>query len=113
MLVRRAQAGGKTPVETTYPEYRDVRDGASAFSGLAAVPSTIQPAVRTDGMANEPLAVVGASGNLFDVLGARPLLGRTLTPDTIAAVRRPSSCSAGMWERQFGDGDRFWDDVWT
>jgi predicted permease len=103
MVVRRALPGGKTPVETSYPEYRDVRDGASAFSGLAAVPSAMQPAARTDGDANEPLAVVGASGNLFDVLGARPLLGRTLTPDD---DRRGAAAvvvlSYGVWQRQFG-----------
>ena len=103
MLVRRAQPGGKTPVETTYPEYRAVRDGASAFSGLAAVPSSMQPAVRTDGEANEPLAVVGASGNLFDVLGARPLFGRTLTPDDDRRGTTPVIVLGyGMWERQFG-----------
>ena len=103
MLVRRAQPGGKTPVETTYPEYRDVRDGTSAFSGLAAVPSSMQPAVRTDGEANEPLAVVGASGNLFDVLGARPLFGRALTPDDDRRGAAPVIVLGyGMWERQFG-----------
>jgi len=102
MLVRRAQPGGKMSVETTYPEYRDVRDGANAFSGLAAVPSSIQPAVRTDGDANEPLAVVGASGNLFDVLGARALLGRTLTPDDDRRGAAPVIVLGyGTWERQF------------
>ena len=102
MLVRRAQPGGKMPVETTYPEYRDVRDGANAFSGLAAVPSSMQPAVRTDGDANEPLAVVGASGNLFDVLGARALLGRTLTPDDDHRGAAPVIVLGyGTWDRQF------------
>ena len=102
MLVRRAQPGGKTPVETSYPEYRDVRDGASAFSGVAAVPSAMQPAVRTDGGANEPVAAVGASGNLFDVLGARPLLGRTLTPgDDRRGAEPVIVLGYGMWERQF------------
>jgi len=103
MLVRRAQTGGKTPVETSYPEYRDVRDGASTFSGVAAVPSTMQPAVRTDGGAKEPVAAVGASGNLFDVLGARPLFGRTLTPDDDRRGAEPVIVLGyGMWERQFG-----------
>ena len=103
MVVRRALPGGKTPAETSYPEYRDVRDGSSAFSGLAAVPSTMQPAVRTDGEANEPLAVIGASGNLFEVLGARPLLGRTLTPDDDRRGAAPVILLGyGMWERQFG-----------
>ena len=105
-LVRRALPGGKTPVETSYPEYRDLRDGTTAFSGLAAVPSTMQPAVRTDGQANEPVAVVGASGNLFDVLGAGALLGRTLTPDDDRHAAAPVIVLGyGMWERQFG-GER-------
>lgn len=103
MLVRRAQPGGKTPVETTYPEYRELRDGATAFSGVAAVPSTMQPAVRTDGGANEPVAAVGASGNLFDVLGARPLLGRTLTPaDDRRGAEPVIVLGYGIWKRQFG-----------
>ncbi|HEX5076153.1 MAG TPA: ABC transporter permease [Gemmatimonadaceae bacterium] len=103
MLVRRAQPGGKTPVEASYPEYRDLRDGTTAFSGLAAVPSTMQPAVRTDGQANEPLAVTGVSGNLFEVLGTRPLLGRTLTPDDDRRGAAPVIVLGyGMWERQFG-----------
>jgi len=102
MLVRRALPGGKTPVETSYPEYRDVRDGASAFSGVAAVPSAMQPAVRTDGEANEPVVAVGASGNLFDVLGARPLLGRTLTPgDDRRGAEPVIVLGYAMWERQF------------
>ena len=106
MLVRRALPGGQTPVETSYPEYRDVRDGTNAFSGLAAVPSAMPPAVRTDGESNEPLAVVGASGNLFDVLGAPPLLGRTLTPDDDRrGAARVIVLGYGIWERQFG-GER-------
>jgi len=103
MLVRRALPGAKAAVETSYPEYRDARDGTRAFSGLAAVPSSMQPAVRTDGDANEPLAVIGASGNLFDVLGARPLLGRALTPDDDRRGAAPVIVLGyGMWERQFG-----------
>jgi predicted permease len=66
----------------------------------------MQPAVRTDGEANEPLAVIGASGNLFEVLGARPLLGRTLTPDDDRRGAAPVIVLGyGLWERQFG-GER-------
>jgi len=106
VLVRRAQPGGKASVETTYPEYRDLRDGVRAFTGLAAVPSTMQPAVRTDGTTNEPLAVVGASGNLFDVLGAQPLFGRALTSDDDRTGAAPVIVLGfGVWTRQFG-GER-------
>ncbi len=103
VLVRRAQPGNKTPVETTYPEYRDLRDGARAFSGLAAVPSAMQPAVRTDGTANEPLNVVGASGNLFDVLGAGAMIGRALTPDDDRRGAAPVIVLGyDVWARRFG-----------
>ena len=103
VLVRRAQPGGNGSAETTYPEYRDLRDGARSFSGLAAVPSTTQPSVRTDGTANEPLAVVGASGNLFQVLGARPLFGRALTPQDDRRGAAPVIVLGyGVWARQFG-----------
>jgi predicted permease len=102
-LLKRERPGGGASVETTYPEYRDLRDGARAFSGVAAVPSAMQPAVFTDGDASEPIAAIGASGNLFDVLGAHALIGRTLSPDD---DRRGAAASIvlghGVWTRKFG-----------
>jgi putative ABC transport system permease protein len=103
VIVRRERPGSTGTVESTYPEYRDLRDGAKSFAGLAAVPSALQPSVWTDGTSNEPVAAVGASGNLFDVLGARAMLGRTLTTDD----DRPGAAPAivlgyGVWTRKFG-----------
>ena len=89
MVVRRAQPGGKTPVEPTYPEYRGVRDGANAFSGLAAVPSSLQQAVRTDGDANETLAATCSTCS-----GRERYSDARSRPMTIAVARRRSSCSA-------------------
>jgi predicted permease len=107
VLVRRAQPGGNVSVETTYPEYRTLRDGARSFSGLAAVPSALQPAVWTDGSSDEPLAAVGASGNLFDVLGARPLFGRMLSPDDDRRGAAPVIVLGyGVWTRKFGGDPR-------
>jgi putative ABC transport system permease protein len=103
VLVRRAQPASNVSVETTYPEYRDLRDAARSFSGLAAVPSAMQPAVWTDGTSNEPLAVVGASGNLFDVLGASPVLGRALTAaDDRRGAEPVLVMGYGVWARKFG-----------
>jgi putative ABC transport system permease protein len=106
VLVKRARPGGVVSVETTYPDYRDLRDGARSFEGLAAVPSAMQPAVWTDGTSNEPLAAVGASGNLFDVLGARAMIGRTLTSDDDRRGAAPAIVLGwGVWTRKFaGDG---------
>jgi len=105
VIVRRERTGGSGSVETTYPEYRELRDGTKSFAGLAAVPSALQPSVWTDGTANEPLAAIGASGNLFDVLGARPMLGRTLTPEDDHRGAAPVIVLGyGIWTRKF-DGD--------
>ena len=105
VLIKRERPGGAS-VESTYPDYRDLRDGARSFAGLAAVPTAMQPAVWTDGTSNEPLAAVGASGNLFDVLGARAMIGRTLTPDDDRRGAAPSIVLGwGVWMRKFaGDG---------
>jgi len=106
VVLKRERPGGGAPVETTYPDYRQLRDAARAFAGLAAVPSAMSPAVWTDGTSNEPLAAVGSSGNLFDVLGAHALLGRTLTPDDDRRGAAPAIVLGwGVWKRKFG-GDR-------
>ena len=65
VVLKRERPGGGAAIETTYPDYRDLRNTTRTFAGLAAVPSAMSPAVWTDGTSNEPLAAVGASGNLF------------------------------------------------
>jgi putative ABC transport system permease protein len=103
VLLRRERAGTVGTVETTYPEYRELRDDARSFAGLAAVPSAMQPAVWTDGTSNEPLAAVGASGNLFDVLGARPMLGRALSVNDDRRGAAPVIVLGyAVWKRKFG-----------
>ena len=103
VLVRRAQTGGVVSIETTYPEYREARDGTRSFNGLAAVPSSMQPAIWTDGTTSEPLNAVGASGNLFEVLGAKPMLGRALGPDDDRRGAAPVIILGyGLWMRKFG-----------
>jgi predicted permease len=103
-LVRRERPG--TPglaVETTYPEYRALRDEAPSFTGMAAVPSSMQPAIWTDGTSNESVATALASGSLFDVLGARAMLGRALTPDDDRRGAAPALVLGhGVWARRFG-----------
>ena len=102
-LIQRERPGGSARVEATYPEYRLLRDETRAFAGLAAMPSALQPSTWTDGTSSEPLAAIGASGNLFDVLGVRAMLGRTLTPDDDRGGVTPSIVlSHGLWTRTFG-----------
>src|SRR5687768_10710203 len=103
-LIQRQRVGGQGPAaESTYPEYRDLRDNARSFAGVAAVPSTIQPSVWTDGTNNEPLAAAMSSGNLFDVLGVRAMLGRTLAQTDDQRGADPAIVLGhGVWQRRFG-----------
>ena len=103
-LFRRERPGSPgLAVETTYPEYRELRDGAQSFSGLAALPSSLQPVVWTDGIGGESVATALASGNLFEVLGARAFLGRMLTTDDDRRGAAPTLVLGhGAWMRRFG-----------
>jgi predicted permease len=103
VVITRERPGGGATVEMTYPEFRDLRDGSKSFSALAALPSAIQSAAWTDGTSSEPLGAVAASGNLFDLLGARALLGRTLTVDDDRKGAAPALLLGhGVWTRAFG-----------
>ena len=42
------------------------------------------------------------AGNFFDLLGVRPLIGRTLRSDDEAADARVAVLSYGLWIRRFG-----------
>jgi putative ABC transport system permease protein len=54
----------------------------------------------------EEAAIMVSSPNLFDVLGARPLLGRTFPPTAVADGRAPvMGIGYDLWQRRFG-GDR-------
>jgi macrolide transport system ATP-binding/permease protein len=87
----------------SYPDYTEVRDNNRSFTSLAAfrmivasfADRTDQPAQRTFGMA--------VSGNLFDMLGVQPLLGRTITTNDDRVVGRDPVVVLDheLWEQQF------------
>jgi predicted permease len=86
----------------SYLNYRDVRDKNTVFTELAAsVPVPI--ALSTD---SEPEQIFGAlaSGNYFDVLGVRPVLGRTFSPEEDGApgAHPVIVLSHAFWTRQYG-----------
>lgn len=64
---------------TSYPDYRDLRDQNTVFSGLAAH-SLMFANLQLE---NRPQLLIGeiVSGNYFDVLGLRPALGRFFLPE--------------------------------
>ncbi|MDF1502363.1 ADOP family duplicated permease [Roseisolibacter sp. H3M3-2] len=62
-----------------------------------------RPAAVLDGTGLTRLARAHVSGNFFDVLGARPLLGRALRPeDDVVGAAPVIVLSHAAWRRQFG-----------
>jgi len=89
-------------LSTSYLDYLDFRDRNVVFSGLMAH----QVLPLNLGRGEKPERVRGAvvSGNYFDVLGVKALIGRTFLPEE---DRTPNShpvavIGYGLWQRRFG-----------
>ena len=95
-------ARGEPEVELSYPNFESWRDRAGVFSSVAALPSVNFDA-RLSG--REPIQVeaTAVSGSFFSLLGARPALGRTLTPADDKPGAPPAIViSDSLWRRRFG-----------
>jgi putative ABC transport system permease protein len=89
-------------MEVSYPNYADWKAQSRKLEGLALM-ATVNWGFVLAG--DEPVDVPGrvVSGNFFDVLGARALLGRALMPsDDRPRAARVAVLSHGLWQRQFG-----------
>ncbi len=89
-------------LSSSYVDYLDYRDRNETFSGLIAH----QVLPLNLGRSGKPERVRGAivSGNYFDVLGVKALIGRTFLPEE---DRTPNThpvvvIGYGLWERRFG-----------
>lgn len=89
-------------LSSSYVDYLDYRDQNKVLSGLVAH----QVLPLNLGRTENPERVWGAivSGNYFDVLGVKPLIGRTFLPEE---DRTPNThpvvvIGYGLWERRFG-----------
>lgn len=72
---------GRLSDRVSHPDYRDVRDRAGSFAGLAAYRILVTGfAPRRDAPAQTKLGLE-VSGNFFDVLELRPALGRFFLPE--------------------------------
>jgi predicted permease len=83
------------------PNFVDWRDAARSFSGMAAF--RYESTTLTGIESPQVLTGVGATANLFDVVGVRPILGRGFRPgedegDGASVV----VLSYGAWHRLFG-----------
>jgi putative ABC transport system permease protein len=94
---QRTGGGGYMP---TPPEWREWRRLNTVFTDIAAT----DPGHVTLSGDGEPEEVPGrrATGNLWTVLGAQPLLGRCFTEEDDAQGARVAVISHGLWQRRFG-----------
>ena len=93
--------GGMWGAIFSYPVYQELRDHSQGMEGLAAFnEDSMNATVR----GNAQRAVVAmVSGNYFNVLEARPQLGRALQPsdDEPGALSAVAVISDGVWDRDF------------
>jgi predicted permease len=86
----------------SYPMYRDLRDKASAFSGVLAwyaTSASLGHAGRTELIRSELV-----SGNYFQVLGVKAAIGRTFTPedDDMPGAEPFVMLTYDSWKSRFG-----------
>lgn len=85
----------------SYPDYVDYRDQNDVFSELILYNTWI--AILGQGDLAEMSAGEIVSGNFFEVLGVKPVVGRTLQPDDDRAGAEPvAMLSYATWQRRFG-----------
>ncbi len=97
------EAFGASNLESSYPDYVDIRDRSKSFDGLAAFTYV------TGGFADAPSAMpklklgMLASGNLFTVMGIEPALGRAFRPEEDQVPGRDAVVVLGhaLWEQDF------------
>ena len=86
----------------SYPDYVDFRDRNRSLAGLAAY--RIAPVALSQGGKNSYLWGYEATGNYFDLLGVRALLGRAFTPedDRRSSPHAVIVLSYASWQDRFG-----------
>jgi putative ABC transport system permease protein len=86
----------------SYPAYLSMRDGNHALEGLAA--SAIDTVNLATGDSAQNVVTEFVSGNYFNVLGVRPILGRLITPaDDVYHKGNPVAVlSEAYWQSRFG-----------
>jgi hypothetical protein len=102
VLAPRARDGSERSL--SYPNYRDIRDRATTFE---IVGQDDQVLSVSDGQRGERAFAILATGNFFDVMKTRPVIGRTFLPeeDGTPGAAPVIALSYPYWQRRFG-GDR-------
>jgi predicted permease len=90
------------PLNSSFPEYVDVRDRNSVFSGLAAT-RVMRIGLEASNVA-QPVWGYEVTGNYFETLGVHPFLGRFLAPSDEQTDRagEVAVLSYACWKSRFG-----------
>jgi macrolide transport system ATP-binding/permease protein len=98
------EALGASGLASSYRDYVDMRDRSRSFNGLVAFSYvTAGFASKLGDVAQLRMGML-ASGNLFQVMGLRPALGRAFLPEEDRVPGRDAVVVLGhaFWEQQFG-----------
>jgi putative ABC transport system permease protein len=99
-LARNGQESG-----VSWPDLRDLRASTRTLEGLAGF-TTDTTAIGDDGLAVDRTLRTYVSGNLFDLMGERPLLGRSFrASDDRAGAEPVAILSHRLWQSRY-QGDR-------
>ncbi len=92
----------QTDRRLSYPEFEDLRAGVRHFAGLGAY--TNGPAVIGDkGRSPDRFDGTYLSANAFDVVGVRPVIGRSFAPDDDRPGAAPVlMLGHGAWQARYG-----------
>lgn len=83
------------------PNFHSLQGAARGFTGFSALRSV--DTNLTGGGEPEQVSGIAASANLFDLLGIRPVVGRTFLPADDARGGAPVALiSEGLWQRRYG-----------
>ena len=86
----------------SYPDYRDLRNANRTFSGILGYHH--EWATLTGSESPQRIYAAQVTGNYFDVLGVRPVLGRFFRPDEEAQLGGVPYVVLGysLWKNRFG-----------
>lgn len=96
-----SSSDGDEYATTSYPDYLDLKAQNTVFSDMTAYSMMFAPL----NLGDRARLVMGhiVTGNHFEMLGVRPLMGRVLQPaDDLAGAERVVVISHRMWRADFG-----------
>jgi macrolide transport system ATP-binding/permease protein len=85
----------------SYPDYVDLRDQNNVFAGLIAY--SVLPLNASEGEQGERIWGEIVTGNYFEMLGVKPVLGRAILPedDKLSESHPVAVLSYNYWQRRF------------